>query len=134
MGSSVTQSKTEEGEYRWIVLPRTQPFLQGRPWDPNKEPRLKLIDKRKDRKESIPPTVHVEVRCRREDLLIEDLSVKDESLWQRIKSKAGFKNKLAAAESYIRNRLTEEGLEVKNISDAFGQITLASTTAEPVHK
>lgn len=47
---SVTQSKTEEGEYRWIALPRTQPFLEGRPWDPNKEPRLKLIDKRKDQK------------------------------------------------------------------------------------
>jgi hypothetical protein len=124
---SVTQSKTDDGEYRWIVLPRTRPFLEGRPWDPNKEPRLKLVDKRKDRKKSIPPTVRVEVRCRREDLLIEDLSVKDVTLWERMKAKAGFKNKLAAAESYIRDRLTEEGLEVKNISDVFGQVTLAST-------
>jgi hypothetical protein len=126
----VTQSQTEEGYYRWIVTPRTKSFLDGRPWDPIKEPRLKLIDRRKDRKKSIPPTVRVEIRCRREDLLIVDLKLKDGGLWQSLKGKTGFRNKLAAAESYIRDRLSEEGLEVKNISDIFGQVTLASTTAE----
>jgi hypothetical protein len=130
----VTQSQTDDGQYRWIVAPRTQAYLDGRPWDPNTEPRLKLVDKRKDRKKGIPPTVRVDVRCRREDLLIDDLSVKDASLWERLKNTAGFENKIAAAESYIRDRLTEEGLEVRNISDIFGHVTLASTTAEPVRK
>ncbi|MBN8956802.1 MAG: hypothetical protein J0H17_09515, partial [Rhizobiales bacterium] len=69
---------------------------------------------------------------RREDLLIRDLEVKDEGLWETIRRRAGFKNRLAAAESYIRDRLAHEGLEVKNIEDIFGAVTLASTTAEAI--
>lgn len=126
----VTQSQTDDGHYRWTIEPHTKQILEGRPWDAVKRPRLKLIDKRKDRKKGIPPTVRVEVQCRREDLLIEDVKIKDESLWEAAKSRAGFKNKMAAAEAYIRDRLSEEGLEVQNISEIFSQITLASTTAE----
>jgi hypothetical protein len=128
----VTQSQTDDGQYRWLVEPSTKPSLDGRPWDSIKRPRLRLIDKRKDRNKGIPPSVRVEVRCRREDLLIEDLMVKDETVWQALKAKAGFRNRMAAAESYIRDRLSEEGLEVKDISDIFCQVTLASTTADAI--
>jgi hypothetical protein len=82
----VTQSQTDDGQYRWLVEPSTKAFLDGRPWDSFKRPRLRLIDKRKDRNRGIPPTVRVEVRCRREDLLIEDLTVKDETLWEALGS------------------------------------------------
>jgi hypothetical protein len=126
----VTQSQTDDDQYRWTVESRSQRPLAGRPWDAAKEPRLTLIDRRKDKSKSIPPTVRVEVRCKREDIVIEDLEVKDETLWASVKARAGFHNRMAAAESYIRDRLTEEGLEVKNISDIFGELTLASTTAE----
>lgn len=95
-----------------------------------KQPRLTLIDQRKDRSKGIPPTVRVEVRCRREDLMIGDLEIKDEGLWESVRRRVGFKNKLAAAESYIRDYLSQEGLEVKNIEDIFGTVTLASAMAE----
>jgi hypothetical protein len=126
----VTQSKTAEGHYRWSVAARADEKLQGRPWDGAKQPRLRLVDKRKDRTKGIPPTVRVEVRCRREDLIIQDLGVKDEGLWEEVKSRVGFNNKLVAAESYIRDRLAEEGIVVRNIGELFSQITLGSVTAE----
>ncbi|WP_338828819.1 hypothetical protein [Bradyrhizobium sp. 27S5] len=126
----VTQSKTADGHYRWSVEPQRTKVLHGRPWDGTKEPRLGLIDKRKDRSKGIPPAVRVEVRCRREDLLIEDLVMKDENLWGKVQSRAGFRNRMAAAESYIRDRLSQEGLEVRNIQDVFGQLTLANVTAD----
>lgn len=126
----VTQSKTADGHYRWLAEPRTSKVLQGRPWDATKNPRLNLIDKRKDRSKGIPPTVRVELRCRREDLAIDDLVTKDENLWEKIQTRSGFKNRIAAAESYIRDRLSKEGLEVKNIEDIFGQVTLANVTAD----
>jgi hypothetical protein len=129
---TVTTSKTEEGYYRWLVRPSTAAVLDGSPWDAVKEPRLKLIDRRKDRSKSIPPTVRVEVRCRREDLVIEDLEVKDAGIWDMAKRRLGFKNRMAAAISYIRDRLSEEGLEVNNIEDVFGQVTLGSATPESV--
>jgi hypothetical protein len=62
--------------------------------------------------------------------LIENLEIKDEGLWASVKRKAGFQNRLAAAESYIRDRLQEEGLEVRNIDDAFGELLMGSVTAE----
>jgi hypothetical protein len=126
----VTQSKTADGQYRWLVEPRAKEILEGRPWDATKQPRLKLVDKRADRTRGIPPAVRVEVRCRREDLIIKDLEIKDETLWDAAKRRAGFKNKVAAAESYIRDHLSQEGLEVDNIEDIFGIVTLGSATAE----
>ena len=127
---SVTQSKTSEGHYRWSVEPCTTKILEGRPWDANSQPRLKLVDQRKDQSKGIPPSVRVEVWCRREDLSIEDLEIKDENLWQTVKRRSGFANRMAAAESYIRDRLSEEGLEVHNIEDKFGQLAIGSTIAE----
>jgi hypothetical protein len=128
----VLQSKTDKGDYRWSVsvTPDLRKILQGRPWDAATEPRLKIIDQRKDRSKGLPPTVRVEVQCLREDLVIQDLHVKDESIWGNVKSRLGFKNRLAAAESYIRDWLLDEGLEVKNIHDSFGRLTLGSSTAQ----
>jgi hypothetical protein len=126
----VTQSKTADDHYRWTIEARRTRTLEGRPWDGVKEPRLKLIDQRKDRSKGIPPSVRVEVRCRREDLIIEDLEVKDETVWKSLKSKVGFANRLAAAESYIRERLAEEGFEISNVNDIFSELVLGSATAE----
>ena len=126
----VTQSKTAEGHYRWTVTPRHSRTLDGRPWDGAKQPRLKLIDKRSDRSKGIPPTVRFEVRCRREDLVIEDLEIKNELLWDRLKAKTGFTNRLAAAESYIRDRLAEEGFAATQIDEKFAELIIASATAE----
>ncbi|HEY1632564.1 MAG TPA: hypothetical protein VGF56_14710 [Rhizomicrobium sp.] len=128
----ITQSKTAEGDYRWTIEPSAGTYLEGRPWDGGKEPRLKLVDHRKDRSKGIPPTVRVEVRCKREDIDISDITIKDETLLEKAKSQIGFTNKMKAAEAYIRNQLANEGLEVSNVSDIFGQLTFASTTAEPL--
>jgi hypothetical protein len=128
----VTQSKTEDGHYRWIVTPQTREVLEGRPWDPNKNPRMKLLDQRKNRSRGIPPAVRIEVQCLREDLLVQDIEVKDSTLWEKLRAKNGFRNRLVAAESYIRDRLEEEGLEIGEINDKFSSLILARVTAEPV--
>jgi len=126
----VTQSKSPEGYYRWLIESNNNGLLDGRPWDATRQPRLKLIDRRSDPSKGIPPTVRVEVRCRREDLIISDLRMKDEGLWASVKSRVGHKNRMAAAISYIRSRLSEESLEVQNMEDVFGQLTLGSALAQ----
>lgn len=127
----VIQSETDEGFYRWVIESRANEPLNGRPWDGKKKPRLILSDTRQDRNRGIEPSVRVEVRCLREDLVIEDIELKDEKLMDKLRSKAGFENRMAAAESYIRDRLLETGLEVNNIHDKFGRLTLVSVVAEP---
>jgi hypothetical protein len=127
----VMQSKTAEGYYRWIIEPADGSHLLGRPWEASEAPRLKLIDRRANKSNQIPPCVRVEVRCKREDLSIEDVVVKDETLWRAIQGRLGHQNRMVAAESYIRTKLVEEGLEVRNFDDLFGDITLGSVIAEP---
>ena len=125
---NVKQSKNEEGYYRWEIRSTDQKALDGRPWN-SSEPTARLVDQRSKGSISIPPSVCVEVRCRREDLIIDDLMLKDENLMSKLQGKAGFKNRRAAAISYIRDELLKEGLYVGNIEDAFGQLTLGSAIA-----
>jgi hypothetical protein len=124
----VKQSKNEDGYYRWEIRSTDQKALDGRPWN-SSEPTAQLVDQRSKGSTSIPPSVRVEVRCRREDLIIDDLRLKDETLMSKIQGKAGYKNRNAAAISYIRNELLKEGLYVANIEDPFGQLTLGSAIA-----
>jgi hypothetical protein len=127
----VTQSQTGEGHYRWIIVASGGEHLNGRPWDGKKVPRLTLVDTRKERAKGIPPSVRVEIHCKREDLIIEDIILKDETLWQKTTNRLGFNNRRAAAESFIRERLIREGLEVKDMSEMYSNLALASVTAEP---
>jgi hypothetical protein len=126
----VSQSKTADGHYRWSMEPRASGILEGRPWNAAKEPRLKLRTVGKGRSK-LPPTVRVELSCRQEDLVIDDIEIKDRGLWATVRNSLGFHAKRAAAVSYIRARLIEDGLEVKNIEDRFGQLTLYSVFATP---
>jgi hypothetical protein len=126
----VRQSLTPDGHYRWIIESSEGSHLDGRPWDPTHSPRLKLVDRRKESGKSIPPSVRIEVLCRREDLIIEDITLKDARLWNTTKARLGFSNRMAAAESYIRNCLLEEGLLVGDMADIFSLVTLASVMAE----
>ncbi len=127
----VTQSMTPDGHYRWSLRPSKGTVLRGRPWDADRAPRLKIVDQRKDREKGIPPTVRVEIRCRREDLEITEINVKNETIFEAAKRRAGFRNRLAAAEAYIRDRLIREGLTIRNFDDSFGELTLANIIAEP---
>lgn len=124
----VKQSKSAEGYYRWEIKSTNQKSLDGRPWD-SSEPNARLVDQRAKGSASVPPAVSVEVRCRREDLVIDALEIKDEGLMDKLREQVGFKNRMAAAVSYIRDELLREGLYVGNIEDAFGQLTLGSAIA-----
>lgn len=125
----ITQSQTSDGFYRWECKPTLGSALQGRPWDAHAEPRLKIRDKRNNQNH-LAGSLRVEVRCRREDLVIEDIQIKDERLLERIKSAALLSNKIAAVEAYLSHILSEENLEFDNISDPYGKICLADVMVE----
>jgi hypothetical protein len=124
------QGKSPDEHYQWTLTPQSAGVLQGKSFDPS-VPRLKLRDIRTDTSRGLPPCVRVDVRCRQEDLAIDDILIKDEGRWAKIQSRFGFANRRAAAIAYIRRALIEEGLDVANIDDPFGRVTLASVLAEP---
>lgn len=132
-GMTATQSRNGEGDYRWAVSPTVGEVLDGRPWASD-IPRLTMEDRRSDKGKTLPPTVRVEVRCRREDLHITDIALRDEGRWNAIKLGAEHRNKIKAAEALIRTRLFEEGLisGSDDLSDPYAVMTLTAVAAESV--
>lgn len=63
--------------------------------------------------------------------MVSELTLKDEALWRGASARTGFRNRMAAAESYIRDRLIEEGLQVGDMDELFSRLTLASVAAMP---
>lgn len=132
-GMDVTQNRTPEGDYRWMIEPSPNaPRLEGRPWNAEKVPRLELIDQRETGSKSMPPVVRVEVRCLREDLDISDIRLGDASAWSLIARRKNALNRRIAAEAAIRTLLTEEGLVVGDMADPFAELVLAMTPADGV--
>lgn len=125
----VQHSKTPEGHYRWTVKPTVGTKLLGSPWPALTSPRLTMIDERLDPTLGIEPVASIEIRCRREDLVIEDLQIKDKKKWDEARKKRGFENQMKAAEAYIRNRLHDMDFSVGDISEPFSKLVLASVTA-----
>ncbi|MFG1345482.1 hypothetical protein V5F59_11355 [Xanthobacter autotrophicus DSM 431] len=122
----VTQGQTVDGDYRWIVRAATKDLeLDGHPWDARSAPRLELIDMRKNRNKGLTPSVRVEVRCLREDLVISDIEWKDATGWAKLSRSFQHRNRLAAAEAVIRTRLFEAGLMHGPLDDRYARMTLA---------
>jgi len=98
--------------------------LDGKPWDPINEPRLKLIDRRK-RKNSRASDVTVEIRCRREDLVIEGIELKNQI--NRWPLRDGDANRRAAVDGYIRSQFASVGLDLNigDVGEKFIEMVLA---------
>jgi hypothetical protein len=124
----------EDGaSHRWTITPAIGNELVGQPWRSESEPRLTVIDTRADRDRGIPPSIRVEVRCRREDLVISDIVLADEAKWSLLQRNPHHRNRVAAAEAYLRNRLFEERLlegSEGDLSNPFARMTLAVVLAE----
>lgn len=117
--------KTESG-YCWVITPANGDVLDGQPWEPAVR-RMTLKDTAHPRKVGEPPEPRIELRCRREDLYIEDIQFKDRSkkFWGDL-SKA----KKLAVEQYIKDELMKVGFECDDLSDPFAQIILADVIPE----
>lgn len=140
-GMAVQHSTTGEGHHQWSVTPppdlgRPRPsagpsgVLSGAPWDGGADKRLTVVDTRANRDRGLAPSIRVEIRCRREDLHISDIELKDEKAWREIKRKPNQRNKIAAAEAIIRSRLFSEGLFRDDFDERYATMTLASITAQ----
>jgi hypothetical protein len=125
----VVQSQTVDGDYRWIITPSIDgDILDGHPWNAKKAPRLKVTDLRQDRGRGIEPGVRVELRCLREDLEINNIVLSDASLWASLTKSPTHRNRVAAAEAVIRDRMMKAGLVHGALDDPYAQMCLAEVT------
>lgn len=121
------QIRKSDGSYCWEFAPQHAKHLLGKVWDAVSEPILHIEEITKSK---LAPACRVEITCRREDLSIPAITVKDGS--------SSFTNlvdrllgpKLAAIEAYIKNALTSRDLDIKNFEDPYGTILLADVPVE----
>lgn len=125
----VGQGKTGDGDYRWVITPAIEgQKLDGHPWDAVQSPRMKVRDKRKDLDKHIEPTVRIQARCLREDLVISDIVLKDTTVWNDLTQRPGHRNRMAAAEAVIRDRLAKAGLLHDDLGEPYAQLCLAEVS------
>lgn len=116
----VTHWNTTEG-YAFKISPASEDSLTGQPWGAD-ERTVKIFDKNIQRKHGEPPEIRIEIRCLREDLVIEDIQFASGKL------KAFFKlprTKQVAVEQYIKDELARAGFPCGDLSDPFTRLILA---------
>jgi hypothetical protein len=135
---STLHGQSKDRHHCWRVSGEYEGKLLGSLWNAAEEPRFQVIDQRSaenrelDKERGLPPIASVEIRCMREDLVISEISLKDEEEERAARGKSGHKNRLKAAESYIRTELLKEGLSVGDLSDVFSEMTIAEMIV-PLH-
>lgn len=125
----VQHRPTEHG-YAFSVTPNRVPpnsegHLDGAAWSAD-DPIMRIKDTNSQRKKGDPPEVLIEIQCRREDLVIEDIEFKDRQFpsWRCLS-----RNKQVAVEQYIREELVKFGMECGDLSDGFTRIVLADAVS-----
>lgn len=127
----MTDRPTGDG-HCWIFAPgatqsapSTPSTLAGRVWDQlESKAKVKLDD---GASLKLPPTARFEVRCRREDLVFNDIVFKDESLsiWEKLTRK-----KQEAVASYLRDEMARVGLVFEDFDDPYGVLILADDVVD----
>jgi hypothetical protein len=116
----VTHRKTENG-YAFVIEPnKGQNRLNGQPWNAA-QPMLRVKDTKHQRVRGEPPEPKIEIHCRREDLIIEDVQFSDDSgiSWKKLS-----RNKKVAVEQFIKEELSKSGFPCGDISNPFSKIIL----------
>ena len=119
----VAHSRTKEG-YLFRIEPNRGDRLDGQPWSAD-IPRAKLRDTKADRKRGEPPEVTIDIRCRREDLIIEDIQFKDTSFIDFLKLPRA---KRIAVEQYIKAEIERVGLYCGDLAEPFSRIVLGDAS------
>ncbi len=127
-----TQSAlTGDGHYCWRLSPFGRDWLNGPVWNPREEPRFTVIDRRsghqksRDKDRAFSPQASIEIRCKREDIEIRDIAVKDKKANADLHGRRNQAVRIAAAEGHIREMLLREGLAVGDLNEAFAEFVLA---------
>lgn len=113
------------GGYVFTIQPSTAGTLNGSAWD-SSVPRMRLRDTKPTRKRGDPPELTVQIRCKREDLHIEDIVIVDATI---LNGGLLSRNKQIAVEQYIKKEILSMGLPCGDLSDVFATVILADAVS-----
>ena len=107
---------------------RIEPFdggrLDGQPWEAG-NPRLTIQDMKADRKRGEAPSPSIQVQCRRQDLIIENIQYKS----KRFDFLSLSREKQIAVEQALKAEIFERGLTCGDLSEPFSRLIIADIVA-----
>ncbi|WP_299678811.1 hypothetical protein [uncultured Roseobacter sp.] len=117
---------TLEGHPAWEVRAIGRDCLDGSPWDAAGAPRLKVKRQAERNADGDKPTMRFEMRCRREDIEISDLELKDPEKQGWFARRSNRDVNLAAAEQVIKEELLSAGfLQVADLNEKHADVVIA---------
>ncbi|WP_375264208.1 hypothetical protein [Palleronia sp.] len=127
-----TRSESTDGHQSWnIARMDGAEVLEGLLWNANKdEPRFELIDGRppavRDREErtGLHATVTIEVRCKRQDLEVTEVSLTDPEESKTFARLTNRRKATKVAEAFIKKKLQEEGLRVGDVHEQYSDMVI----------
>ena len=125
-GIEVNHRKDFEGNHRWELNPAASSHLVGSGWDAKEHPRFSI---QSPKSEKIPRAIIFQVRCLREDLKITDVRIIPKDKKKPIFEPTD-RAKVAAAEAFIKSRLSQIGLLSGDIANPFAEICIFETVVE----
>lgn len=111
----------------WHVEAQSSDRLAHSPWDAS-TPRATIRDTAfEGRRDGVEAGgISFEISCAMDDLIIEEVEIKNPTMKQRLNGSAYKAAADAAIIQYIRDELRKSGLESRYIEDKFGSVTLAN--------
>ncbi|WP_203308822.1 hypothetical protein [Sphingomonas beigongshangi] len=125
----VSPKPVDRQSYSWDMVPGHSETLQGQPWDPVDEPRLRVsVDGTIPK---IDPVISIVVSCALEDIEISDLVPKRSTLNDKVRNVIYNDISEKAAIQYLKRILVNADLETGKLDDRFSDLIVADLLALP---
>lgn len=115
-------------EYAWDLQPTYEDYLEGQPWDPVTEPRLRV--KHPTERQKLEPSIKITLSCALEDLSITDLTPKPAGFVETVKQYVANGVSYAAAVQYLKRALVDADLHVGQVDNRFSDLLIADVLAK----
>lgn len=117
---NIRQYKDIDDHYCWELTSETGQHLEGKVWDPVKQPRFSV---KQGASVAIPPILRAHVLCRRKDIDISEVRLKKGNLFLN----KFLANRTAAAQAVIRQKILSLGLDHPKADNDLIEIKIADT-------
>ncbi len=125
MSTSRPRSSTE---YAWDLQPAYEETLEGQPWHPINEPRLRV--RHPSSFMQIDPTIKVTLSCALEDISITELEPKPAGLLDTVIRTVTNEVSYVAAIQYLKTVLIDANLDVGRVDTRFSDISIADVLSK----
>lgn len=124
---AISSRPSTQREHFWAMEATFRPHMEGQPWDPLSPPRMHVKPLVKIGK--LHPAISVQLTCAFEDVIIEDIQLKEINFKALAKEAVGWREREKVAIQHLKVLLMNAELEVSDLENRFENLVLAELFA-----